>query len=261
MRDSAPTRSRPLSPITPQRAIPWCEPTEGEDLAAVLARVGLAGPRPVLVLVGGADGLEPGPAAALAAVLRECLVPFCERFGVLVIDGGTDAGVMALMGRARAAAAARFPLLGVAARGKVRWPEEAGPPERAALEPNHSHFLLVPGECWGDEVPWISAAAASLSAGCASLTLVAGGGRVTESDVAASLAAGRPTLVLAGSGGIADRIAAGLATGAAEAGTPPGLLRAVALGEAPTELAPLLRALLLVGGTGGSSPPPAASPG
>ncbi len=207
-----------------------------------------------MVLVGGADGLEAGPATAVAALFRDALVPLCERLGVLVIDGGTDAGVMALIGRARAWAGARFPLLGVAARGTVRWPDEAGRPERATLEPNHSHFLLVPGNRWGDEVPWISAAATCLSAGNGALTLVAGGGKVTEQDIATSLAAGRPTVLLAGSGGAADRIAAGLTTGAAEAGAPPGLLRALALGDAPAELAPLLQALLLAGAVGGDSP-------
>ena len=202
-----------------------------------------------MVLVGGADGLAARPAAAIAALLREVLVPFCERFGVLVVDGGTDAGVMALMGRARAAAAARFPLLGVAARGTVHRPGEAEPPGRAALEPNHSHFLLVPGDRWGDEVPWISAAATCLSAGRASLTLVAGGGRVTERDVAASLQAGRPTVLLVGSGGTADRIAAEHTAGPRDAAAA-HLLHLVALAEAPVRLAPLVEALLAAGPPG-----------
>lgn len=205
-----------------------------------------------MVLVGGADGLEAAPATAIAALFREALVPWCERLGVLVIDGGTDAGVMALMGRARALAGARFPLLGVAARGTVRWPDEAGRPERAALEPNHSHFLLVPGDRWGDEVPWISAAATCLSAGQAALTLVAGGGKVTERDVAASLAVGRPAVLLVGSGGAADRIGAGLAGRVPTA--PAGLLHGVALGTAPDELEALLEPLLAVGTAREGSP-------
>lgn len=191
--------------------------------------------------------MEAGPAAAIDTVFRECLIPLCERFGLLVIDGGTDAGVMALMGRARAAARARFPLLGVAARGTVNAPGALGRPERAALEPNHSHFLLVPGDRWGDEVRWISAAATCLSAGHAELTLVAGGGKVTERDVAVSLEAGRPTLLLVGSGGAADRIASGVFGAAA----PAGLLHRVAIGEAGVVLGPLVQTLLAAG-----SPPP-----
>jgi hypothetical protein len=189
---------------------------EPVDLAPALGAIGLGPPRPVLVLVGGADGLDAAVAEALGALLREVVAPLCAALGVLVIDGGTDAGVMALMGRARAAGGATFPLLGVAAVGTVCLPGEPVAPDagQAPLEPNHSHFLLVPGRDWGDEVPWISDAAALLAGGAPAVTLVAGGGRITESDVAASLAAGRPTLLLAGSGGIADRLIGHLAAGA-----------------------------------------------
>ncbi len=77
----------------------------------------------------------------------------------------------------------------------------------AALEPNHSHRLLVPGTSWGDEIPWMNAVATLLGADHGSATLVAAGGRITRLDVDASLEHGRPTLLLAGSGGTADAIA------------------------------------------------------
>lgn len=179
-------------------------------LARALAAIGLRPGRPVLVLVGGADRLEATVAECLGKVLQAAVAPLCAALGAFVVDGGTDAGLMALMGRTRAASGAAFPLLGVAASGTVRLPGDRVPPDggRAALEPNHSHFLLVPGGAWGDEVPWIVNAAAVLCGDAPTATLVAGGGRVTELDVAASLAAGRPTVVLAGSGGTADRLIA-----------------------------------------------------
>lgn len=252
--ESSLSLSAPPSPASPHRPV-WTELVEGEDLSAGLSRLGLGPSWPVLVLVGAADGLEVGPAAAIAALFSTSLAPLCERLGVLVVDGGTESGVMALMGRARAAAGSAFPLLGVAPSGRVRRPAEAGRPDRAALEARHSHALLVPGDRWGDEVPWMSATATWLAGDRPSLTLVAGGGGITELDVQASLAAGRPTLVLGGSGGAADRIAHGIATDLLNGQRPSGLLRALPLARARTDLPPLLEALL-AGGTVGEAWPP-----
>jgi hypothetical protein len=178
------------------------------DLPLALARVGLRGSRPVLVVVGGADGLDPVIARRLLSLFRDRLAPVLEGLGALVIDGGTDAGVMAMVGQARRQSGAGFPLLGVAARGTVQRPGQ--PRGRGVpLEPNHTQLILVPGADWGDEVPWIAAAASAAAGSRGSATLVAGGGRITDRDIAASLSARRPTLPLMGSGGSADAAAAG----------------------------------------------------
>ena len=185
-----------------------------DELPSALSRLGLGSTRPVLVSVGGASGLDAVVADRLLALFRDRLAPLLDQLGAAVLDGGTDAGVMALMGQARRAARARFPLLGVAARGTVRLPGEPTG-MGAALEPNHSHRLLVPGTSWGDEIPWMNAVATLLGAGHGRATLVAAGGRITRLDVDASLEHGRPTLVLAGSGGTADVIvSAGASVGA-----------------------------------------------
>ncbi len=180
------------------------------DLGAALAGLGLASPVPVLVLVGGASGLGPAVSATLADLFA-VLAPWLDRLGVTVVHGGTDFGVMALMGRARRATGARFPLLGVAARGTVAVSgrvDQTDGPSGVPLEPNQAQVLLVPGSQWGDESGWISDAAGVLAAGGPSLTLVAAGGRVTRMDIAASLRARRPLVALAGSGGAADALAA-----------------------------------------------------
>ncbi len=182
-----------------------------DRLELALASLGLRLPSPVLVLVGGAARIDPGVSDPLLH-LFQVLAPWLDHHGVTVIDGATAYGVMALMGAARRHTGARFPLLGVAAAGTVARPE--GPPGLGAeLEPNHSHFLLVPGARWGDESPWISAAASALSQGLPAITLVAAGGEVTRLDVAIGLAAARPHLVIAGSGGTADALARWIRTG------------------------------------------------
>lgn len=181
-----------------------------EALDAGLACLGLTGPRPVLVLVGGAANLPERIAPRLLS-LFEGLAPHLDALGATLIDGGTAFGVMALMGQARARTGARFPLLGIAPRGMVaRAPAATDPAEggeKALLEPNHTHFILVPGDRWGEESPWISAVADRLAGGRGSLMLVAGGGEITRLDVLHRLRAGGPVLTLAGSGGTADHLA------------------------------------------------------
>jgi hypothetical protein len=127
-----------------------------------------------------------------------------------VVDGGTDSGVMQLLGRARADLRAAFPLVGVAAEKKIVLPGDGTEQvDRAPLEPNHSHL------CWcqvarGDESPWLARMATALAGGLPSVTVLINGGAIALQDVAHSLAAGRPVLVIAGSGRTADRIAAAL---------------------------------------------------
>jgi hypothetical protein len=193
------------------REITGVEADPMRSLPDALRALRVSAPRPVLVLVGGASGLDDAVADRLLPLFRDRLAPLLARLGAVLVDGGTDAGVMALMGRARQDGAAGLTLIGVAARGTVRLLADDPADNltaRAALASGHSHVLLVPGSCWGDEIPWMSALAGLLAGGQGCATLVAGGGKITERDVQASLAAGRPTLLLAGSGGVADALAA-----------------------------------------------------
>lgn len=178
-------------------------------VAAALADAGLEiGRRPVVVLVGGANGLEMDDPTAWEALFRDGLVAGVVRAGACLVDGGTDAGVLALAGSARAAAAADYPAVGVAAEGTIRWPERAPLIDDAAeIGPQHTHIVAVPGQAWGTEPPWISLVATALAGAAPSLTVVINGGPITLDDIAHSLAAGRPVLVVAGTGRLADALA------------------------------------------------------
>lgn len=180
---------------------------DAADLPFLLAAAGLS-PGPVLVLVGGAGGLESGDAKRLLDLFRDHLVPAVVRSGASVVDGGTDSGVMRAIGSARSDTGSQFPLVGVAAGGTVPPPGDLTESQPdAQVDPNHSHIVLVPGDTWGDESPWLSAVAGALSAGHPSATLLVNGGEIAYDDVHLSLAAGRPVIVLAGSGRTADAIA------------------------------------------------------
>jgi hypothetical protein len=179
------------------------------EVPAALDALGVRRGRPVVVLVGGAGGMDERDQQDVVLVLRDAVVPALERHGATVVDGGTDAGVMRLIGRARTNGAVGFPLVGVAAEGTVRVPG-GGPvaDDAAALEPHHTHVVLVPGSDWGDESPWLADVADAIAAGRPSLTVVVNGGEITYGDVGDSIARGRPVVVLAGTGRTADAIAA-----------------------------------------------------
>ncbi|WP_461123059.1 hypothetical protein [Saccharothrix stipae] len=164
-----------------------------------LSGAGLPLGRPVLVLVGGADGMERTDLDALAGALRD-LVPLLDECGAVVVDGGTDVGVMRAAGRARAAAGGAFPLIGVAAEVAV---------DVGVFEPNHTHLVLVPGGTWGDESPWLADVADVVAGSRPSLTVLANGGLITFDDAEHSLDRDRPLVVLRGSGRTADAIAQG----------------------------------------------------
>ena len=195
-----------------------------EDLEPALRELALDGGRPTVLVVGGAGRLAGSELDRLRPLFTR-LAAVAERLGAAVVDGGTDAGVMRLLGRARAAEGASFPLVGVAARGLVAAPGAEGDLER--LEPNHSHALLVPGERWGDETPSLVRVVEVIVRDQQSVTLLVNGGEVALQEVAASLGAGWPVVVAAGSGRLADVLAA--AAGGAAVGGAAGELAASGL--------------------------------
>jgi SLOG in TRPM, prokaryote len=179
-----------------------------EGLPAALDELAVRRGRPVLLLVGGAAGMADEHLEILRALLAEAVLPLLDRRGAAVVDGGTDSGVMQVIGRARAAAEHRFPLVGVAAEGTVDAGDRLSTNRDAtALEPHHTHFVLVPGCAWGDESPWLGHVAEAIAEGGPILTVVVNGGEITFDDVSASLSRRFPVLVLAGTGRAANAIA------------------------------------------------------
>jgi SLOG in TRPM, prokaryote len=199
------------------RTTPTVRVSKVEGLPAALDELAVRCGRPVLVLVGGAGGMDDEHLEIVRALLVEVVFPLLDRRGAALIDGGTDSGVMQVIGRARVAAEHCFPLVGVAAEGTVDTGYNVPTnPDAAALEPHHTHFVLIPGCEWGDESPWLGHVAEAIADGCPMLTMVVNGGEITLDDVCASLGRLRPVLVLAGTGRVANAIADACSDGDAD---------------------------------------------
>jgi len=224
-------------------AVDWPADGDGEGDALVTA-LGLAPPRPTVVLNGTTATLDDGVADLLGA---DGLAGVAAEDGLALVTGGTDAGVFALLGRALASP--KIPLVGVAPAGLVTWPGRApgrGQPAdedgAVPLEPHHTHFVLVDGRAWGDETPVLLAVAAALSRGSSSVAVVCGGGPVTRQEILGHARADRPIVVVAGSGRVADQLVAGEILPA-----PPARVTVSPLAAGPAGLAEAVRAALRSG--------------
>ncbi|HEY9648717.1 MAG TPA: hypothetical protein V6C88_20215 [Chroococcidiopsis sp.] len=223
-----------------------------DNLSTTLQNWGFVVPQSALVLVGGASGISEEGMVMLRSLFTDALAPLVQRFNIPVIDGGTDAGIMKLIGQARHFHGSTFPLIGVAAIGTVILPGNSAPPppDGAELEPNHTHFLLVPGALWGDEAPWIARTASALATGMPSVTILVNGGKIAWQDVLNSVRANRPVIVIAGSGRTADELTAAIRgefiSEMAEEMVDSGLLQAIDLADGLDTITQTLMRLLSV---------------
>ena len=179
------------------------------DAAAVIAALQIPKPRTLLVLIGGADELDQNLTSQLDQLFSRGLARAAADTEALVMDGGTNAGVMALMGKAVADRGRATPLLGVAPAGKVTYP--GGPAdgsiaEGAPLDANHSHFVLVEGSEWSSGNEMMFKLANELGAGSTVITVLVNGGPATKDEVLRSVRQGWPIIVIQGSGRLADEI-------------------------------------------------------
>src|SRR5262249_17490192 len=90
---------------------------------AILDALEIASPRAVILLFGGAAGLDKSCKAQLATLFADGIALVAAELGALVIDGGTQSGIMAIMGEAVAQSHAKVELLGIAPKGKITNPE------------------------------------------------------------------------------------------------------------------------------------------
>lgn len=177
----------------------------------LVERLGLPATGPVIVVVGGGDSLPSDLVPRLSDLFVEGLVRGAEDNQAVVVDGGTESGVMAVVGHAVAERDRRTLLVGVAPAAKVGYPGGPDHADAVPLEPNHSHFVLVDGADWGSETKTMFALADALAAQSAkAVGVVVGGGNVARREILEMVRRGWPIVVIPGTGGVADDIVARL---------------------------------------------------
>ncbi|HMB22836.1 MAG TPA: hypothetical protein VKP08_08415 [Anaerolineales bacterium] len=187
-------------PLKGKVLVPAVNIMEDKDIEKALVQLDVPRPKPVIVLVGGAGGIgfwDKFPMRKAIGIVAR----LAEETGAVVVDGGTQAGIMAEIGNQRKRNKFAFPLIGVVFDSLLM---EEKP--QNILDPNHTQFILIPGENWGDESAWISKIATAIAGDQKSITVLVNGGNISRTDVEYSLMENRPTFVMRGTGRMADEI-------------------------------------------------------
>ena|ERR1700752_3702318 len=174
--------------------------SENHEIPAALDQLEIPHASSVIVLVGGAGGigfLDKFPMRKAVGIVAK----LAEETQSVVVDGGTQAGIMTEIGNQRQRNNFSFPLIGVVFDDLVVKEEPS-----SILEPNHTHFFLIPGDDWGDESSWISKIATAIAGNKKSITILVNGGNISRTDVEYSLLENRPVFIMRGTGRLADEI-------------------------------------------------------
>jgi len=174
--------------------------SDNADIDKAIEELHFPHPKTVIVLVGGAAGigwLDKFPMRKAIGIVAR----LAEETQSILIDGGTQAGIMTEIGRQRKRNRFSFPLIGVVFDSLLMQQDP-----QSILDPNHTHFFLIPGQDWGDESAWISKIATNIAGDKKSITILVNGGNISRTDVEYSLLENRPTFVIRGTGRLADEI-------------------------------------------------------
>jgi len=161
-------------------------------------------PRGLLVLSGGAGLMDEETGARLRSFFQT-LAGIVKSKQLMVIDGGTSAGIMALMGEALFREGRRAVHIGVVpAKAEV---DSEGKIAEDILEPHHSHFVLVEANEWGREVTAMYGLVEYFSKNVPSAILLINGGGLSLQEIQHGVRQGHTIVIFAGSGRLADEIA------------------------------------------------------
>ncbi len=181
-------------------------PDAGAQAHDIISALGIKDQRAVLLLIGGANSIEPELQPKLTQLFGRGVARAAATLQAVVVDGGTQAGVMAMMGQGVADRGYKTSLIGVAPLAVVKYPGSSGSGE-IALDHNHSHFVLVDGKTWGDETSMLFRLVGELKKTVPAAVLVAGGGAVSRNEALLAVRQNLSLIVVEGSGGLADEIA------------------------------------------------------
>jgi len=184
----------------------------------LLKKLGLEMPPKALITIsGGASlmdqsrNLDEHLAKRLAQLFSRGIARTAAEIDAYLIDGGSDSGVMAMIGQGVADRGYKSHLIGVVPAPLAHYPGAADieaqfKEESCELEPHHSHFVLVDTPYWGGETDAMYHLAEALSPNIPVLTVLVNGGSLACEEVLRSVRMGWPIIVVSGSGRLADEI-------------------------------------------------------
>ena len=171
-----------LGPIPPEGAAPaspadqivfengrsalLVEASQGKNPYAIISQLKIRQPKAVIVVAGGAKGLDEQLTPRLRLLFNRGIARAAAQAGAVILDGGTNSGVMALTGAAVADRGDEVALIGVAPAGKSGYRKAdgaGGGGQTGVLEPFHSHFVLVEGDTYGSETATLFSLAEALA--------------------------------------------------------------------------------------------------
>ena len=247
------TKKNSITLANGNRAIVVTAPRDANP-KAIIDALEITSPRAVILLFGGAAGLDESRKSHLANLFVEGVIPVAAKMGVLIVDGGTQSGVMAIMGQAVARSRAAVQLLGIAPKGKITNPEIAGAStisEGAPLEPNHSHFLLVESNKWGGETTKMLELARAFNV--STVAILVNGGAIAADEALQSVRTGWQVIVIEGSGRFADELSVAARTAMLATSstikeiTRSGRVKLFSIDESPSKLKRQLQQILRTG--------------
>lgn len=183
-------------------------PAADTSAAEIVAALDLKKYDAVILILGGAAGLEDKFKQRLIQLFGRGIARAAANANAVLIDGGTQSGVMAMMGQGVVDRGSKCSLIGVAPKALVQYPGSAIQ-SSVTLDPNHSHFVLVEGDEWGSELGTIFNLTNALTAKVPKVVaILASGGANARDEVVHAVRQNLPLIVIEGSGGLADEIAA-----------------------------------------------------
>ena len=183
---------------------------DGIDGPVIVAALQLPEPRPVLLVIGGGSKMTSPQSVRLRDLIGEGLVRTAAEEGAAIIDGGTQAGVMQIVGDGHSSTKSHSPLIGVCPASLVSWPQNRVGANLKQLDPNHTHFVLTPGHEWGCETETMLTLADTLGGDRPPGVVLVNGGPIAYHEVVSCVRRGWNVAVILGSGRLADSIGTAL---------------------------------------------------
>lgn len=174
--------------------------SDNTEIQNALTELKIPHPKTAIVLVGGAGGIESEDEFPMKKAIN-IVARLAEETQSVIVDGGTQAGIMMEIGEQRKNNNFTFPLIGVVFDSLIIKEDP-----KSILDPNHTHFFLIPGTDWGDESGWIAKIATAVAGDEKSITILVNGGNISRTDVEYGLLENRWAYIMRGTGRLADEI-------------------------------------------------------